>query len=161
MAASHSKKNLFIKLVPPIMRTRLSTFFLTLIAIAFNFNNYAQAQNSSSDRKAISMLNFFYTSYITEVSNGNPRTFKRNIDSIQKKYCTTTLLAKIKKKELDTDPFLKAQDSNIEFLKTLVIKKDFKKPNTYIVSYGDNNDKTTIHLVVKEQKEVFKIFDLW
>jgi len=80
------------------------------------------------------MLKEFYTNYITEVSNGAE---PKKILSLQKKYCTVALLKKIPKliEQSDSDPFLKAQDSNTEFLKTLSLRKDLKKSNTYIVSY--------------------------
>lgn len=62
------------------------------------------------------------------------------LDTLQRRFCTTNLLHKIPKlsKQLDADPFLKAQDSNIKFLKSLTVSKDLQKESHYIVSYGIN-----------------------
>lgn len=81
------------------------------------------------------------------------------INSIKKKYCTANLLRKIEKDELDYDPFLNAQDSNIEWIKTLSVKKDTKENNLYYVSYKDtyNGTQIVIKLIVLKEKESYKI----
>lgn len=131
------------------------TSLFTVIMILFN--SCGQAQDNSSDGKIISMLKEFYTSYITENSKMPPN--MKNIDSMKRKYCTNSLLYKIKKQELDYDPFLNAQDSNTEWLKTLSITKDSNKTNLYIVSYIDSysNNKISVKLIIVKEKDSFKI----
>jgi hypothetical protein len=68
-------------------------------------------------------------------------------------------LNKLKEDELDYDPFLKAQDSNTEWLKTLSIKKDLKESNHYQILYLDtyNNSQIKITVIVVKEKESYKI----
>jgi hypothetical protein len=62
--------------------------------------------------------------------------------------------------ETDGDPIIKAQDTYKELLKTLIMKKDIKKPNRYIVTYTDiagSRQKTTIYLTLRMQGNNLKI----
>jgi len=141
------------------MKTKLSILFFALSIVFFSNLSFARAQSNSSDKQVLTMLKEFYTNYITVVSNGAE---PKMILSLQKKYCTSDLLKKIPKliEQSDSDPFLKAQDSNTEFLKTLSIRKDLKKSNTYIVSYIADK-KITINLIVIHENETFKIAKVW
>ena len=129
------------------------TVFLITIIVVLTFKCvYIQAQNLSPDKRILSMLNEFYSAYITEISNGKPNTFKYKIDSIKKKYCTIKLITKLPSlsEKRDADPLLDAQDCNIESLKSLTIEKNSQKSNEYIVSYTDFYSKTkfSVKLVV-------------
>ncbi len=143
------------------MKAKTVITFFTVILLFINNYSCIQAQSNGTDEQILKMLNNFYTDYITQMAkDGSPDMTK--IDSIQRKYCTTSLLNKISKglseEELDFDPFLKAQDSNLECLKTLSISKDSSN-NLYKVSYLDSYSKAkiTIRLIVIKEKENFKI----
>ena len=132
----------------------------TVIALIFLslFCKNIQSQTNSDD---INQIKKFYVSYITEISSSKDPNPKKIID-IQQQYCTSSLLKKIEKEELDADPFLKAQDANIESLKTLVVKKDPLHDNEYTVSYIDiySEKIKLIHLKLKKEKE-YKIDCVW
>lgn len=134
--------------------------FFTTILMLFNIVSCkGQPQIETSDEEIMKMIKDFYTNYITENVKMPPDGSK--IFSLKKKYCTTYLLEKINNQELDYDPFLKAQDSNIEWLKTLIIKKDPSKKGFYEVSYTDNTKQIVIKLTVIKQNESFKIDSIW
>jgi hypothetical protein len=98
------------------------------------------------------MLKQFYTSYITQVASSEGT--EKKLDIIKKRYCTAKLLNKIDKEELDSDPFIDAQDVDIDWVKTLFVGKDAQKHDVYIVSYMDNYNKkrTVIKLQVINAK---------
>jgi len=145
------------------MKTKILISFFTLGVMLFNtFNSKSNPmQDKFSDEQILSMLKSFYTSYIIEYSK-EPDDFKK-INSIKSKYCTTSLLQKIKKLKLDYDMFLQAHDIDSVMLKTLNIKKDSIRNNLYYVSYLDifNNKTVTIKLIVVKQKELYKIDAVW
>jgi hypothetical protein len=129
-------------------------FFLTIIC--------SKAQDRSS-AKAITMLNKFYTAYLSEFSGSyNLHTSQHNLLSLRKKYCTSTCLKQYQKlvEQTDADPLIKAQDCDISLLKTLHINRNLKKNNLYMISYvpiNKNNEKVVINLIVINQKGVPKI----
>ncbi|GAA3922825.1 hypothetical protein GCM10022209_15100 [Chitinophaga oryziterrae] len=98
------------------------------------------------------MLKQFYTSYITQVASSEGT--EKKLDIIKKRYCTAKLLNKIDKEELDSDPFIDAQDADIDWVRTLFVGKDAQKHDVYIVSYMDNYNKkrTVIKLQVINAK---------
>jgi hypothetical protein len=141
---------------------------ITLFIISINFSINACAQSKSTDQQNIAGLNSFYTSYITEMSTStNAHTMQANLTSIKKKYCTARLLNKIaedmKSGKLDWDPFLKGQDTQIDCLKTLTVKKGAAKPNHYIVSYiwPFSKEKISINLTMVKELVGFKIDSVW
>jgi hypothetical protein len=145
------------------MKLRLSTFFLMIGLVPMSILNCVQAQNSPPDTPAMTMLRDFYTNYLKEFTDLSSA-HAQKLNTILKKYCTTSLINKVPKLavQIDSDPFLKAQDSDSTWAKSLVIKKDLKKPSIYIVSYGDaGNASTIIHLFVIKQRESYKIADVW
>ena len=83
----------------------------------------------------------------------------------------TGIKKQFENEEIDADPFLKAQDTDIRFLETLSVKKDSTRLNDFIVSYecsyispADNkevNNPIVIHLTVIKEKEGFKIDSVW
>lgn len=116
-----------------------------------------QSNPPSSTDEQISMLKEFYKGYITENAK-MPIDFAK-VNLMKKKYCTANLLSKIEKEELDYDPFLNAQDSNTEWLKTLSVKKDTNGSNLYQVSYKDtySGKLVVIKLIVIKEKGSYKI----
>ncbi len=135
---------------------------LTLIILLISGTILSKAQTATlADQQAMAMLKNFYTAYMTEIAIGSSHNFVKKLTSIQKRYCTPALVEKIPEliERADCDPFLKAQDSNVENIKSLAFKKDTKTPNLFIVSYTDiyRHNKTTIKLTVVKQKDNFKI----
>src|ERR1700686_4131905 len=115
------------------MRSRISIIFLMIALLIMTSFNLVQAQNRSSDTLVMKMLRDFYTSYMnefTDLSSGH----EQKTNAILKQYCTVNLINKIPKlaDQMDSDPFLKAQDSDSSWAKSLVIIKDLKRPNVYI-----------------------------
>ncbi|QJD97213.1 hypothetical protein HH214_15720 [Mucilaginibacter robiniae] len=124
------------------------------------------AQNLTADKGA-AMLKTFYTAYISLSSgeNADLEASEAKLLALRRKYCTPACLKqfKILVEETDGDPIIKAQDSYKELIKTLVIKKDLKKPNRYAVSYIDlqgTHEKTTIYVTLIEQSGALKIAHL-
>ena len=136
--------------------TALLSFMVSILTIANSF--CVQAQDVDSASQAQGMIKRFYISYITDVDKGETS----KLDALQKKVCTARLLQRIPKlaDQLDADPFLKAQDSNIKFLKSLTVKEDLKKEGHYIVSYGID-EKVVINLMVVKQDGNYKIDNVW
>ncbi|RCH55262.1 hypothetical protein DJ568_08745 [Mucilaginibacter hurinus] len=131
---------------------------LLLVFIVLIKGLILQAQNELSEKQTQTELLEFYKQYITIVASGyseNKSTF------LKKKYCTKNLIAKLPQliEECDCDPFLKAQDSNIRFLRTLSIKQA-KEPNTYKVSYIAD-DRIIINLTVIKQNKSVTIARIW
>ena len=141
------------------MKTILTTAFIFYI-ILFSFA-CTQNQTFSSEKQVISLLNNFYTSYITERSK-MPEDFDK-INSLKTKFLTQKLITKIDTAdidELDYDPFLNAQYCDIEWLKTLIIRKESTDNNCFEITYQKNyfnTEKTSIKLIIIKQKDGFKI----
>jgi len=134
-------------------------YCLLLIAVA----SIATAYTSPPD-KGVTMLNKFYTAYISasSVEDGNLEAMETKLSALRRKYCTAACLKQFKAlvKQTDADPIVKAQDSYKELIKTLEIKKDPKKQNRYAVSYTDiqgNQEKITIYVTLTAQNGMLKI----
>jgi hypothetical protein len=117
----------------------------------------SEQSSSTSDEQIISLCKNFYIGYITEISEGTLVNMEKNLDSIKQIYCTNDLLENIRRKtennEMDIDPFIKAQDANIKWLKTLTVEKDTQKRYWYMVSYIDNYDEGKVIINLKFIKE--------
>jgi hypothetical protein len=147
---------------------------IILVTIFYVSASFCISQTNSPIDTAKSPLSFlknFYTIYITDIAIGHSL---HSSDSLVKKYCTPGLLNKISKHSdpeksnwRDFDLFIKAQDSDTAILKTLSIKMNKMKPNSYSVSYDWTDHftkittKTTINLIVEKQKDGFRIADVW
>ncbi|MVT39401.1 DUF3828 domain-containing protein [Chitinophaga oryziterrae] len=129
------------------MKSKLLISFLVII-----FSVTCKAQTKAAPDQNIIMLKQFYTSYITQVASSEGT--EKKLDIIKKRYCTAKLLNKIDKEELDSDPFIDAQDADIDWVRTLFVGKDAQKHDVYIVSYMDNYNKkrTVIKLQVINAK---------
>lgn len=135
----------------------------SMILIASGCN----AQQGKEDR-VLSMLNEFYTAY-SKVSFRIEDAQK--VDSLQEKYCTEELRKEAKEWYGDGHDLL-TNDWGIEEkdIKTMEIKKDVSKNDTYIVTYttfldnpGNIPQKKDVSLqvsVVKED-EKYKIDKVW
>ncbi|WP_188133930.1 DUF3828 domain-containing protein [Chitinophaga sp. CF418] len=140
----------------------MKTQFLAscFVSILIFFSSYCRGQNKTSNDSAATMLKQFYTSYITASVESLD---EKKLTLIKKQYCTKKILNRIAKdEELDNDPFVNAQDTDIDWLRTLVINKDPKKPNVYIASYISNYTKKRIinKLLVVKEGQTYKIDDI-
>jgi len=129
-------------------------FCLPLIPITVR----AQATRVTTDG-SVTMLKEFYTAYITAVAT---TTDENKLLALQRKYCTGRLLKKIPDmiEKSDGDPFIKGQDSDTAFIKTLSIQKDGQKEGQFAVSY-QADQKIVIHLVIVEENKKYKIDSVW
>lgn len=82
----------------------------------------------------------FYHQYIPMNINAGQST----IDSFLKLYCTEHLISKIKKLELDYDPFTYSQDASLEVLDTLKVNKISEYECLFEVCYIDNYSKKNV-----------------
>ena len=142
------------------MKAKLVLLLLLVGSLVTTNYNGVQAQNTPSDKQAIAMIREFYTAYITGWAKQPPTLDDmRKIEALKKRYCTASLLKKIDAQvRPEADPFIFAQDIDTEWLKTMSVKKDVRKFNSYIVSYlSYPNSKTIIHLTVIKQGDKFKI----
>jgi len=148
------------------MKAKSFIFLLIVNLIFITSYNHVQAQNRPYDRQAFMMLKEFYTAYITEWSKLTTPINLTKLNAIQRKYCTASLLSKIKAQlksgQLDSDPFLQAQDVDISWLKTLSFNRDSRILNSYTASYIDSvsNEKVIIHLTIIKQGDNFKIMSI-
>ncbi len=118
--------------------------------LIINDTNYVEAE-------ALKMLESFYHDYILLVANSIN---KDEVLSFRKKHCSTSFLIKIRNKNLDYDPFIKAQDANEEWLSSLKVSKTEK--NLYQVQYldGYSNELVIIILKVKFSGGNYRIVDI-
>jgi hypothetical protein len=141
------------------MRIKFQIFLLPVLGLIILYL-LVKCQSTTEEEKISSMLRTFYTNYITEISETSDA--KKEIsylDSLTHIYCTSSLLEKIKNEELDYDPFINAQDADIEWLKTLTINKDADVNNLYVVSYLETYSfqQIKIKLLIVKQKNCYKI----
>jgi|SRR6185312_506946 len=138
---------------------KMSRYLSIIFLIFLFFFSHSRAQSGYSDNQAIAMVKEFYTKYMTGMGNDLPG---KELEKIQKQYCTPKLFKKIPElgEKIDQDPFLKTQDSNAELLKTLTVEKDMQKEGRFIVRYKTNR-KIVIHLAVVKMNGNYKIDNVW
>jgi hypothetical protein len=146
------------------MRT-LHSFFLTGLML-ISISSCGQVNHGSKESEAKVMLLDFYTNYITLISEGPAGVSGQSqIDSLTRKYCTEALLMRIPAiiEKTESDPFLKAQDSNIESLKSLTIRQDEDDKNQYVVLYRDvyTYNEFVIHVTLVKDQGGYKIDAVW
>lgn len=116
------------------------------------------------EKEAEKMLKDFYTNYLTVFATEPPgASSQKKLEMLQKQYCTEAFFKKIPDiiEQTDSDPFLKAQDSDIGYLKTLTVSQDLQK-DEYIVSYiadaaPGEKITITIHITVIKEGDNYKI----
>lgn len=104
-------------------------------------------------REAKAQLYQFYHDYITGLDSAHSSTsFSRVMDSIERVHCTTELKRQLdedtKSGKLDWDPFVKAQDINVVWLKTIQVKED-SATSSFIVSYLDEYSQKWVRIYIK------------
>ena len=116
--------------------------------------------STDAEKDAIAMLESFYIKYLNQCLE-LPESGEDQRTALLKKYCTPELYKRIAAVQLDSDPFLNAQDCNPEWLKTFKIKKTADK-DSYRMCYTDteNPEPSCVNLVVIASPEGFKISDL-
>ena len=123
---------------------------------------YIFVKAGPSDEEVFAMLRGFYTKYIRTL-NKYP-TDERKLQPLLKANCDPKLLARLQEKKwsgtLDYDPFLKAQDVEPEWVKTLEVRKVPKAEGMYAVSFSETPDRIVVHLVVRQVNGVLKIKDV-
>ena len=129
--------------------------------ILFSSFNCKIEQSHSDEEPEIKLLKSFYTEYITACDNLSINWSQ--MEMIKEKYCTQFLIKKIKMLQeneiIDYDPFLNAQDCDINWLKTLDITKENKDSCWYNVSYVNNynNERIKIKVSVIKTGDSYKI----
>jgi hypothetical protein len=143
------------------MRT-VSSF---LICLLFTFSSSCgqTIQNNSTDKEAEKMLKDFYTNYFSAFVEPPSELSQKKLDMLQKQFCTEAFNKKIPEiiEQTDGDVFLKAQDSDIKYLKTLTVSKDLQKEE-YIVSYiadatPEEKITITLHITLVKVGNNYKI----
>lgn len=134
---------------------RLSSIFF-IILTTMSCSQTTENKNPEED-KIIEMLKTFYKSYIIENSKNSINTSE--IESIKTKYCTTALLEKIKKEELDADPFMNVQDFSKDWVNSLTVNKDPNlNDNSYKVCFEvTKEDSRCINVTVVNENKTWKV----
>ena len=131
-----------------------------MLLFGCNYAKSIQAQENKSEKEMICMIKNFYTAYITENSKMPIDTLQ--IDALKKKHCTTSLLLKLENEDLDYDPFLNAQDCDINMLQSLNIKKAQVATDVYIISYlaEGHEDPVVIKMKVTKKGDAWMIDEI-
>lgn len=147
----------------------MKTIFSLFTTILMLVSNTGCAQSQNDNKKELMMLREFYTSYITVWADASDlKMLDKKLDILQKEHCTRAFLKQIPDimEQTEADPILKAQDVNIESLKTLSVTRDSRRGNGYIVSYIANNfdlslneiqEKVMIYLTLLKEEGHYKI----
>ena len=140
-------------------------YLLSLLCFIILSSCKTDVNGEYSETEIENMIRKFYIAYISESISSIPASeLQKKLDSITQIYCTKSLLDSIdnefKNNELDYDPFLNAQDSSPEMLKTLSIHKRSQKENIYTVMYlSDKYDSTftKIYLTISKIDGKYKV----
>lgn len=138
-----------------------------LLCLLFTgFCGYGQTPANHPEGKAENMLKTFYVRYITAVATDAGPASERKMKQLQQQFCTRAFLKKMPAlfEQTDSDLFLKAQDTSLDYLKTLTVTKT-PILNQYRVSYmGDvemgKKRAIVIRVTVVKEKDGFKIAGL-
>jgi hypothetical protein len=121
-------------------------------------------KNQSKEVAAETLLKDFYTDYITLFVQSPSAENQRKLEMLQKQFCTKDFYKKIPEiiEQTGGDVFLKAQDSDIKYLKTLKIVKEDTVKDEYIVSYSADASMhetvvVKIHVTLPKDGDSFKI----
>jgi hypothetical protein len=142
-------------------------YFFSICLIILVSNGCAGAQNHIPEKGAVQTLKEFYTAYSKVKFTAK---YVRQIDSLQKKYCTIKFRKKLKDEfkaaGLDHDLLTNDYGMDADKLKTLVIAKEPGAANVYSVSYtamvtSPSNktaeEKVVLHVAVAEEEQAIKI----
>jgi hypothetical protein len=128
-----------------------------LLCLLFTASCYGQPLPNRPEQDAVPMLKRFYTDYLTVFATAVGNGGQKKLTLLQQRFCTPAFFKKIPAliQQTDSDPFLKAQDTSIEYLTTLTIAKTLAK-DKYRVSYSADAEpgkKSTVVILVTVVKE--------
>jgi len=113
--------------------------------------------NSDTTKKYIKE---FYEEYVNNIFN------REKIEALKNQYCSRELLDSLDTVQLYADPFLKAQDFDLEWFNSFKIQKDENDDNLFIVTYDTSYDDPptnfdpAIYLWVKEDTDKLVITNI-
>jgi hypothetical protein len=123
---------------------------LALVAFVWIISNCrCNSQTNIKKDEGEDFVKKFYIIYNTEWNTDSGFVLKKKLDSLQDKYCTERLVKKIRQPDLDHDLLTNDVGTDMDFAKTINVKSDSTKDNTYIVSY-------TAHTVDRYSKKEYK-----
>jgi len=144
------------------MRKVLIFVFYLLFGIFSSFGQTSETETTKV-KMEIKTLYSFYNEYFKLFNQIPSSTNLKKLKMLQKKYCTISFYKKIPLliEQQGADVFLKAQDSDIDYFKSLKIEKDLKS-SEYLVTYFSNgliNERITIsiHVQLIKQGNQYKI----
>ena len=140
------------------MKNLVLSIFFVLLSVS---NTFGQTKNNLQNKEVEKMLYSFYSNYFKLFNEPPSAVIQKKLELHQKKFCTKSFYDKIPQiiENTDADVFLKAQDSDISYLKTLKIAKRLK--NQYVVSYiADDSMKISIKITLVKEGKNYKINDV-
>jgi hypothetical protein len=127
-----------------------------LLVVLFCIVSFVEAQNPKNANEAKATIYEFYQQYIIQSENSPLDRMSGVQDSLLKIFCTKNLIerlnADVKSGRLDWDPFLKAQDIDVGWLKTLQVKDD-SSAGWYVISFLEEYTQRWIHVRLRVEKE--------
>jgi len=102
------------------------------------------------------LIKEFYEKYVNNIFN------REKIEALKNQYCSRELLDSLDTVQIYADPFLNAQDFDIEWLDSFEIQKDSIVNNLFIVTYHvpSTNSVPTIYLWIKEDTDKLVITNI-
>jgi len=147
------------------MKIRETLLLIPFFVISISGDGYSQ-NKLFEEEQIIKTLKVFYREYFLEETKidtdgrAGRGTDDAKIELLKKKYCTEIFLTKLRKafkNGLDYDPLANVQDYEMEWYKTLTIKKDKRKRNLYLVNYYPNGENLTVKLIIVKDNGIYKI----
>jgi hypothetical protein len=138
------------------MKKAILIFLLTIGVFAAKAQETQRAAQLPPD---MDMVKFFYTAYMMPfVNDADLRQTTRKQTLLRRTYCTPRCITRYEQltQETGADAFIKAQDSNLEAVKSVEVTKDPKVANRYTVTYN-LPEKVSIDLSLVNEKGEWKI----
>lgn len=138
-------------------------FLLLLFVLLFAIQSCGQNSNTvqitfsknNEEDSGTKFLKSFYEEYISACCE-LPQD-ENILENIKKKYLSNNLYNQLNIAELDYDPFLDAQDCDIEWIKTLEVKPIQDKDNVYQIFYNDGYSRKGTTLSLTFENGIFVI----
>ena len=122
-----------------------------------------QAPKEETD-EATKMILEFYDKYIRQQDkmpcHGKGEFCEEELRKIEREFLSSKLIRKVNSDELSADPIVKSQDSNLEWLDSIKVKKiNSKRYNVYIFDFFLNR-YDSVQLKVAKKKDKYIIDDI-